>query len=546
MRNGNNEKYEFLGQMGFNGFELGAEGPVSKASKSSFLVNYRYSMIAAIQALGLSVGTGSTTPYYQDLSFKLHMPTKKAGVFDWFGIGGESHVNFPAIMDDNLYASNDGTLRKRNFTSLTGVTGLTHTYFFNPTASGKLTLALSGFQSKYKEQIVETGKTDRTAYDKNNRQVKFSAGYTFNKKFNSKNQFTTGIVADFNTLKLLQNYIKNGDSVLTTLFNTKEKAVLIKAFANINHRFSDRLSTNLGVYYQQFTFNNTSSIEPRWNIKYQLRANQSLAFGAGLHSQTQPLEVYMYQTRDAFGQTQRTNHELDFTKSLHSVLGYDINFSKHLRFKTELYAQYIYNAAVEKQPSSFSMLNAGADFYFPDKTNLINNGKGYNYGAEITLERFLHKGFYYLVTASVFKSQYRGSDGVWRNTAFNTSYVSNVLAGKEFALSEKASFSMDTKIVISGGQPYTPFNIGASSAAGYVVFQEEAAYSLRNRTYWRWDFKLSYARNGRKTTQKWYIDFQNLTNQQNIYVRTLNPKTGKVSEINQIGFFTNFNYMVTF
>ena len=35
MRNGNNEKNEFLGQMGFNGFEFGAEGPLSKNSKSS-------------------------------------------------------------------------------------------------------------------------------------------------------------------------------------------------------------------------------------------------------------------------------------------------------------------------------------------------------------------------------------------------------------------------------------------------------------------------------------------------------------------------------
>jgi CarboxypepD_reg-like domain/TonB-dependent Receptor Plug Domain len=546
MRNGNNEKYEFLGQMGFNGFELGAEGPLNRETKSSFLVNYRYSLIAAVQALGLSVGTGSTTPYYQDANFKVHIPTKKAGTFDWFGLGGESHVSFPADAEDNLYATNDGTLRKRNFRSLTGVTGLTHTYFFNATASGKMVLALSGFQSRYKEEIVEQDKNDKTAYDKNNRQTKFSAGYTFNKKFSSKNQLTTGIVADFNTLNLRQDYIKNGDSLLSVLVNSREKAVLLKAFININHRFTDQLSSNLGLYFQQFTFNNTRSIEPRWNIQYQFRQNQSLSFGAGLHSQTQPLEVYFYQSRNAAGQVELSNHNLDFVKSLHTVLGYDINFSKHLRFKTEVYAQYIYNAAVEKNPSSFSMLNAGADFYFPDKINLVNNGKGYNYGVEMTMERFLHKGFYYLVTVSLFKSQYKGSDEVWRNTAFNSSFVNNILAGKEFKLTKKASFFLDTKIVLTGGQRYTPFNIAASEAAGYVIFKDEEAYSLRNNAYWRWDFKLSYARNGKKTTQKWFIDFQNLTNRKNIYVRTLNPKTGTTSEINQIGFFPNFNYMVTF
>src|SRR5689334_1087808 len=142
MRNGNNEKYEFLGQMGFNGFEIGAEGPLNMETKSSFLVNYRYSLVAAIQAVGLSVGTGNSTPYYQDASFKVNMPTRKAGTFSWFGLGGESHINFPAKEEDNLYASNDGTLRDRKFKSLTGVTGLTHTYFFNPTTSGKAILAV--------------------------------------------------------------------------------------------------------------------------------------------------------------------------------------------------------------------------------------------------------------------------------------------------------------------------------------------------------------------------------------------------------------------
>jgi hypothetical protein len=546
MREGNNERNEYLAQAGFNGFEFGAEGPLQRGTKSSFLVNYRYSLIAAVQALGLKVGTGSTTPYYQDLSFKLHMPTKKAGVFDWFGIGGESHILFPANGEDNLYASNDGTLRQRNFKSLTGVTGLTHTYFFNSTTSGKAIAALSGFGTKYNEQIVETGKDNKTAYDKNNRQIKLSLGYTFNKKCSATDQLSAALIADISFLKLRQLYIPNGDSLLRTLFDTKENATLLKANVNWGHRFSDRLSANLGVYGQQFTFNNSSSVEPRFNLKYQLRPNQSLALGTGLHSQLQPLEVYVYETKDVSGQIMRSNKDLSMVKSAHGVLGYDINFSRQLRFKAEAYGQYIYNAAVERQASSFSMLNAGADFYFPDKTNLVNNGKGYNYGLELTLERFLQKGFYYLLTGTLFNSKYRGSDGIWRNTVFNSQYVGNLLAGKEFKFKNGSSFLVDTKLTLAGGQRYTPFDLQGSASAGYVVFQTTEAYSLRNNAYLRWDLKFTYARNGRKTTQKIYVDFQNISNQQNIYVRTLNPKTGRSSEINQIGFFPNFNYVVTF
>ncbi len=546
MRNGNNEKYEFLGQMGFNGFEFGAEGPLSSRTKSSFLINYRYSLIAVIQKFGLSVGTGSSTPYYQDVNFKLNIPTKKAGTFSLFGLGGESHIKFAAIDEDNLYSTNDGSLRERNFRSLTGVMGLTHTYFFNSNTSGRTILAVSGIHSKYTEDFYNSSKPDKTAFYKKNVQVKYSAGYTVNKKINSKNQLTAGVVADINRLKLRNDYIPDGDSVLITFFDTKKNAALLKGFINFAHRFSDKLSSNFGLYYQSFTLNNTQSIEPRWNIKYQFRPNQSFSFGAGLHSQVQPLEVYFYESKNASGQTELTNKNLKFVKSTHSVLGYDINFSKQLRVKAELYGQYIYNAAVERTASSFSMLNAGADFYFPDKTNLVNNGKGYNYGIELTVERFLDKGFYYLFTTSLFESKYKGSDNVWRNTGFNSNYAVNILAGKEFKLNKKASFGIDTKIAYAGGQRYTLFDFAASNNAGYVIFKENEAYNLQNDPYLRLDFKLSFNRNGKKTTQKWYIDLQNLTNRENIYIRTLNPKNGTTGEINQIGFFPNINYSITF
>lgn len=546
MRNGNNEKYEFLGQMGFNGFEAGIEGPFSNDSKSSFLVNYRYSLIAVVQKFGLTVGTGSATPYYQDINFKVTVPSKKAGTFSFFGLGGESHIKFDAIDEENLYSTADGSLRERSFRSLTGVTGFSHQYFFNTNTSGKLVLAVSGFDSRYQEDFYNSSKPDKTAFYKKNTQVKYSSGYTFNKKFRSKNQFTAGIVADVSRLNLRNDYIPDGDTSLVTFFDTRKNATLLRAFVNYLHRFSDRLSTNIGIYQQFFTLNNTQSTEPRWNIKYQLAANQSLSFGAGLHSQTQPLEVYFYETKNSSGQTELTNRELQFVKSAHGVLGYDISVSKNLRLKAEMYGQFIFNAAVEGIASSFSMLNAGADFYFPDKTNLVNEGEGYNYGAEFTLERFLDRGLYYLFTFSVFESKYKGSDDVWRNTVFNSNYVMNFLGGKEFRLGKKGSFGIDTKLAVTGGQRYTPFDIAASAASGYVVFKENEAYSLKNDLYLRWDFKLSYTRNGKKATQKWYVDFQNLTNKDNIYIRTLNPQTGKTGIINQIGFFPNVNYQITF
>ncbi len=94
LRNGNKDKYEMLAQVGFNGFEAAAEGPLGKRGGASFLVDYRYSLIAAVHALGLSVGTGASVPNYQDLTVKINVPTKKAGTFGLFAMGGLSNIHF--------------------------------------------------------------------------------------------------------------------------------------------------------------------------------------------------------------------------------------------------------------------------------------------------------------------------------------------------------------------------------------------------------------------------------------------------------------------
>ncbi|HRJ40110.1 MAG TPA: TonB-dependent receptor, partial [Flavobacteriales bacterium] len=57
LRKGNTEKHEFLGQIGFNGFEFGAEGPMGKKKKSSYLLNYRYSTLGVFQQMGINFGT---------------------------------------------------------------------------------------------------------------------------------------------------------------------------------------------------------------------------------------------------------------------------------------------------------------------------------------------------------------------------------------------------------------------------------------------------------------------------------------------------------
>ncbi|NJK85851.1 MAG: carboxypeptidase-like regulatory domain-containing protein [Bacteroidales bacterium] len=122
LRTGNNQKREFMGQIGFNGFELGAEGPFSTTGKSSYLINYRYSTMGVFDALGIDMGIGAI-PYYQDLSFKIDIPGTKLGRFTLFGLGGKNHISFET---DDEYK-----IGYTDFSSQVGVTGLSHLVYLS-------------------------------------------------------------------------------------------------------------------------------------------------------------------------------------------------------------------------------------------------------------------------------------------------------------------------------------------------------------------------------------------------------------------------------
>ena len=79
--------------------------------------------------------------------------------------------------------------------------------------------------------------------------------------------------------------------------------------------------------------------------------------------------------------------------------------------------------------SYFSMINSTGDY---NKDSLVNSGKGRNIGIDITFEKFLTRQYYYLGTVSLFTSEYKGGDGIERDTRFNSGYVINLLGGKEW------------------------------------------------------------------------------------------------------------------
>ncbi|MCB9053558.1 MAG: carboxypeptidase-like regulatory domain-containing protein [Lewinellaceae bacterium] len=554
-RSGNRDRHEFTLQAGaFSGLEGMAEGPLGN-NGGSYLVAGRYSLIGLIGA-----GSTAATPNYQDLSFKVDLGRTKAGKFSIFGIGGRSDITFlgSEIEEGDLFAAED---EDGYVDSRFGVLGLSHNLIVGENSYIRTVLGGS-FQGNNFEQdryynLHSAEATRLRITEVDNAESRFTLSTYFNSKINARLAVRTGLLYEnlgnnsiFRDREDAPDRDGDGEADWFTVYDIDGRFSLVQPFAQAKYRLAEKIEINAGLHGQYSTLNEQLALEPRASASYAFNSKHRVTLGYGMHSQMAPLPI-LFLNEEVDGELVRANESLDFVRSQHYVLGYDTRLSQDWRLKTEVYYQDISRAPVEMAPTSYSTLTEGADFAFSDdKTSLVSEGTGFNRGVELTLEKFYSKGYYTLLTTSLFESKYEGSDGIERNTPFNNGYVLNLLAGKEFKIGKggKNAIVFDTKLTTAGGRWYTPVNLEASRNAGFEVLQTELAFSEQYDSYFRWDVKLGLKLNSsrKKVFHQFFIDLQNVTNQQNIFARQYNRLTNNIDQVNQIGFFPDFLYRVQF
>ncbi len=546
LRNGNNKKRETTLQVGvITGLEATTEGPFSKKSDASYLVGYRYALAGVAQTLGVNIGTTST-PSYQDLSFKLNSGTSKLGKFSLFGILATSTINISGGSSSTLY----GNGNQVDFASKIGILGLNHFKQINKKSFISSTIGLnysSTDQTGYGSDRATSTSFIKEVSNVAKTGINFST--TYNSKISSRLFVKAGIQDEIIGLDLFYKTKENIAQSYKQVWDYNSSTNLAQAFAHLKYNLSEKWTMNAGLHTQYLALNSSTAVEPRLGMIYAINNKSSFNIGYGLHAQMQPINVYFLQTTNTAGKIVYNNLNLDFTKSHHFVLGYNIQPASDWRIKTELYYQSIYNVPVTTYSSSYSMLNTGSTFKTDLQDSLTNKGKGKNFGIELTIEKFFSKGYYGLFTSSLYSSKYTASDGIERNTAFNGQYVFNLLAGKEWKIgkSKRNKFSVDFKFTNAGGRSYTPIDLAASNTAGREQLSTNV-YSSNYDNYYRVDLKAGYTLNSSKKrfSQTISLDLQNLTNHKNVFSQSYDDRNQSISTTYQLGFFPNLVYKMQF
>ena len=548
-RNGNKQRHEFTGQLTiFNGLEAMAEGPLSKKKNSSYMIAYRYSFIDLAQKAGINVGTNSV-PRYSDLAFKLDFGNGKLGKFSLFGLGGWSNIDFLAkdVDEDDLFADRNDLNSYAE--SEIGIVGVNHRIILGDNTYMKTTISGSKTQNNYSEALVLDDQSEYNRFDIRDGSDAITVSSYVNKKFNAKHTVRVGGVAQLFMMDALVQTREN-EPEWRTVRDFDGNLMLYQGYIQSQYKPNNGITLNTGVHVQYLDLSDAFAIEPRLAINRHLSNTQTLSLAYGLHHQMQPLPIYFFETMNEAGGIDQANRDLDFTKSHHFVVGYDQKFGSDWRLKVEAYAQMLEDVPVDENASTYSVLNVGDDFGIPEAPNLVNEGSGTNFGVDLTIEKFFSKGYYMLMTGSLFESKYKASDHVERNTSFNSNYTFNLLAGKEWAFgkSKQNAFTFDFKMTTAGGRYYTPIDLEASRAAGFAVRDESKAYSERYDPYYRLDIKFGYRVNSqkRKMSQTFYLDFRNITARENIFSIRYNESTEELFEVYQIGFFPDLKYQIQF
>jgi hypothetical protein len=535
LRNGNNQKHQHTFQLGVLGIDLASEGPIGK-NNASYLINYRYSTTGLIEKLQSKKDLGGTLAY-QDLNFKFNFPTK-AGTFSLWGTGLIDEV--VPILDDPSERKylNDGVLSTARQKS--GAAGLSHHYLFsNQKTSLKTTLAINHLGNHIEEEFYDldekkSPKTDLAAATTN--LVVLS---TLNHKFSSRHTNKTGITFTHIAYDMNLDFTPYFGEPLENVSSTNGGTNLISAYSNSKFRIGNDFILTAGLNAQHLPLNANTTLEPRFGLKWQVSPQNSFALAYGLHSRMEKPDVYFVKNQDGT----LPNKRLDLIKSHHLMFSYVYHISDDMNLKIEPYFQHLYDVPVT-ETGNYSILNRKT-FYITKP--LVSDGKGQNYGVDLTFAKYLTKGLYYMVTASLFDSKYQAGDGNWYNTRYNRRFIVNGLVGKEWTFGRNM-LGINLKASILGGKRYTP--VDEAATLGHpdkeVQYDETQLYSKQFSPMFVGDFTVSYTMNRENMAHTFAIKSVNATGQKEYIEHRYNIKTSVIEPYRPSNSVFNVSYKVDF
>jgi len=510
-RNGNPEKLS--GNLRLSGSEVAAtlEGPLSE--KTTFLASARRSYLKYLfELLDLPI-----RPDYWDFQYKVNHKIDNKTELNLIGIGAID--NFRLVAPEQSDAENEYTLRANplidqwNYTVGASLKRLVDDGFYTVALSRNM---FYNGAKRYENNVSESG---AKLFDLASHEVENKLRIDVN-TFENDWKISYGAVAqyvkyDAGLFNTVRSELADADGnvvspAVTVSTNTAIDFFRLGAYVHASSYFlNDNLLLSGGVRTDINTFTTTGSnpleaLSPRLSFSYALGPRWNVSGSVGSYYKLPSYTALGY--RDAPGGL--VNKDLKYINAIHYTVGTQYVPRNDFRFTVEAYYKDYGNYPVSLT-DGISMANIGTDFYAVGNDRYTSTGTGRVYGMEAYVQQKLITNLFYVLSASIYKSEFSGTDGIFRPSTWDYGYIVSSTVGYKF----NRNWDLGVKYRIAGGQPYTPFDPDRSRAlyltTGRGVYDYSRLNTERLPLFQQLDIRVDKKFNFRKTSLILFADFQN-------------------------------------
>lgn len=511
-RNGNPNK--FSGNVRLSGSEIATtfEGPLGK--KTTYMASARRSYLQFLfKLLDLPI-----RPDYWDFQYKVNHRFNSKTELTLIGVGAID--NFKLALTKNADANTEyinranPLIKQWNYTVGASLKRLINKGFFTVALSRNM--FFNGVD-RYENNASKSG----------DKLLSLKSHETENKLRVDFNQFLNGwklsyglsaqyVKYDLDLFNTVRDELTDagGNVILPVIsFSTNSAIEFYKlgAYAHLSkYFFKEKLLLSGGFRTDMNSFTKTGgnplkTTSPRLSFSYAFNRKWNLSASVGSYYKLPVYTVLGYKDNS----NSLANKDLKYINAIHYTIGTQFIPRNDLRFTFEVFYKDYRNYPVSLT-DGISIANIGTDFSAVGNDSYSSTGKGRVYGVEAYVQQKLMKNLFYIVSATVYKSEFSGVDGVFRSSTWDYGFVVSTTFGYKF----KKNWDLGLKYRIAGGQPYTPFDVSASTASylttGVGTYDYSELNSKRLPLFQQLDLRVDKKFNFKKVSLTLFVDIQNV------------------------------------
>lgn len=499
-RNGNPDKLSGNVRLSGTEFATMLEGPLSK--KTTFMASARRSYLQFLfKILDLPI-----RPDYYDFQYKVNHKIDSKTELNFIGIGAIDNFELaiPKESDANTaYINRANPLIKQwNYTIGASLK--------RRVENGYFTLALSrnmffNGADRYENNALKTG--DKL-FELKSREIENKLRFDMNKYLDGW-KYSYGVDAQ---------YVKYDADIFNTLSptnsftsNTAIDFFKFGAYGHVSKYFLDEkflVSGGIRADVNTFTKNGLNPLQalsPRISLSYALDDQWNVSASVGSYYKVPVYTMLGY--KDAANVL--VNKNLKYSNAINYTVGTQFVPRNDLRFTLEAFYKD-YNNYPVSLVDGISYANIGTDFSAVGSDAYDSFGKGRVYGVEAYLQQKLVNNLFYVASATLFKSEFAGIDRQYIASTWDYGFLVSGTLGYKF----RKNWDVGIKYRIAGGQPYTPFDMQASTqtylsnGTGTLDFSQLNSEILH--VFNQLDLRVDKKFNFKNVSLDLFLDFQNI------------------------------------